>query len=77
MTSTHRTEFLRALDRFKRNYPKYYDIVEAFAMDLLAQGLSEIRVAGYVSFISRILKIVNKDPREYTKEDVRRVVAHY
>ncbi len=46
-------------------------------MDLLAQGLSEIRVSGYISFISRILKIVNKDPRAYTKEDIRKVLAHY
>ena len=67
----------KKLEHFKKSHPEYYDIIETFAMDMLAQGLSEIRVSGYISFLSRILKIVNKDPREYTKDDVRKIIAHY
>ncbi len=52
----------RQLNRFKDVHPEYYEIVETFAMDMLAKGLSEIRVSGYMSFLSRILKVVNKNP---------------
>ncbi len=67
----------KALKRFKQRHPENYDLIETFAMDLLAQGISELRVTGYLTYISNILKIVNKDFRKYTKDDVRKVIAHY
>ncbi len=67
----------KALKRFKRRHPKNYDLIETFAMDLLAQGISELRVTGYLTYLSNILKVVNKDFREYTRDNVRKVIAHY
>jgi len=67
----------RALERFRRRHPEDYEIVESFAMDLLVQGISELRVSSYVSFLARVLDIAGKRLEEFTKSDVRRVIAHY
>ncbi len=50
----------RTLERFRRRHPEDYEIVESFAMDLLVQGISEMRVSSYVSFLVRILDIAGK-----------------
>lgn len=70
-------ELSRALERFKRYHPEDYETVEAFAMDLLAQGISELRVRSYVVYLSRILDLVGKRFEEFTRDDIRRVLAHY
>ncbi len=67
----------RALERFKRDHPKDYETVEAFAMDLLAQGISELRVRSYVIYLSKILDLVGKRFEEFTRDDIRRILAHY
>ena len=67
----------KILKRFKQRHPEYYNLIETFAMDLLAQGISELRVTGFITYLSNILKVVNKDFREYTRDDIRKVIAHY
>ncbi|WP_456468769.1 hypothetical protein [Archaeoglobus sp.] len=67
----------KALKRFREKHPENYNIIETFAMDLLAQGISELRVTGYLTYLSSILKVVNKDLQEFTRDDIRRVIAHY
>ncbi|WP_169302189.1 hypothetical protein [Ferroglobus placidus] len=34
-------------------------------------------VTGYLTYLSNIFKVVNKDLGEYTRDDVRKVIAHY
>ena len=45
----------KALKRFRERHPENYDLIETFAMDLLAQGISELRVTGYLTYLSNIL----------------------
>jgi|Deesub1362A_J573_1020465.scaffolds.fasta_scaffold00380_31 integrase len=67
----------RVLENFRKKYPEHYEIVRNFSEDLIAQGISELRVRSYVHYLRRILDVVKKDFREFTKEDVRKVIVHY
>ncbi len=67
----------KALERFRRRHTENYEIVETFAIDLLAQGISEFRVRSYVNCLMKILDIVEKKLEEFTREDIRKVLAHY
>lgn len=68
---------LRALNRFKNRHPENYDIAERFAMDLLAQGISELRITGYLTYLSIILDVVGKRLDDFTRDDVSKVLAHF
>ncbi len=67
----------RALEKFRKDHPDCYKVVENFANDLLAQGISELRVRSYVIWLSKIIEVAGKNPNEFTKDDVRKVLAHY
>ena len=67
----------KTLEKFRKSHPEDYNTVEAFAMDLLAQGISELRVRSYVGYLSRILNVVEKRLEDFTKDDVRKVIVHY
>jgi len=54
-----------------------YYIVENFATDLIAEGISEIRVISYVDRLISVRKVVRKKLNEFTKEDVKKVINHY
>ena len=67
----------RVLEKFHRDHPECYNIVENFSNDLLAQGISELRVRSYVIWLSKIIEVASKNLNEFTKDDVRKVLAHY
>ena len=67
-----------ALKRFKRHYPDEFHIIKEFSDDLLAEGLSELRIRSYVGYLKRIRDIAEgKKLTEFDKSDIRRVINHY
>ncbi len=66
-----------ALNRFKRIYPDEYDIIQEFTEDLLVEGLSELRIRSYVSWLKRIRDVAGKKLVEFDKSDIRKVINHY
>lgn len=66
-----------ALRRFKEKHPECYDLLENFVVDLLAQGISELRIRSYVHHLSKIVDFTGKRPDELTKDDIRKTIAHY
>ncbi|AIY90067.1 tyrosine-type recombinase/integrase [Geoglobus acetivorans] len=64
--------------RFKKHYPDEYDVIKEFSDDLLAEGLSELRIGSYVEYLKRIRDIAEgKKLTEFDKSDVRGVINHY
>jgi len=70
-------KLFRVLENFRKKHPEHYEIVRSFSEDLIAQGISELRVRSYVHYLGSILDVVKKDFSEFTKEDVRKVIFHY
>lgn len=48
-----------------------------FRYEFTGAGEPELGVTGYLTYLSNIFKVVNKDLGEYTRDDVRKVIAHY
>ncbi len=66
----------KILERLMRSHPEDYEVIESFVMDLVAQGISELRVCSYVIYLKRFLDLIGKRLEEFTK-DIRKVLAHY
>ena len=67
----------RALENFRKECPEDYNIVYEFASDLIAEGISEFRVRGYVIYLKKIIQTANKRLKDFEKADVKRVINHY
>jgi len=65
------------LKDFKRRQPDDFLLVKKFADDLIAQGLSELRIRSYVRYLLNIREAVGKPLSEFTIEDVKRAIVHY
>jgi len=66
----------KALENFRKECLEDYDIVYEFASDLIAEGISEFRIRGYVIYLKKIIQIANKHLKDFEK-DVKRVINHY
>ncbi len=67
-----------SLESFKRSCsPEDYGVVYEFATDLLSNGLSEIRIAGYIKWLKIIVKTRGKKLTEFDKDDVKYVMNHF
>ncbi len=67
-----------SLESFKRACsPEDYEVVYDFATDLMSNGLSEIRIAGYVKWLRIIAKTRGKKLVEFDKSDVKHVINHF
>ncbi len=64
-----------SLESFKRSCsPEDYRVVYEFATDLLSNGLSEIRIAGYIKWLKIIAKTRGKKLIEFDKDEVKHVI---
>ncbi len=70
----HSNDYRRALESLGRDYPENFGVVQEFAEDLLASGVSELRVYSYMVCLKRILSINPEKVEEWGKRDVRSVV---
>ena len=67
----------RALEKFKITYPDKYDTIQQFLEDLLAEGISELRIRSYVIWLRKIRDVAKKKLMEFDKSDIRKVINHY
>ncbi len=72
----------RALEKFKITYPDKYDTILQFSElqfseDLLAEGISELRIRSYVIWLRKIKDVAKKKLMEFDKSDIRKVINHY
>lgn len=67
----------KALENFRRNCPENYEIVYEFASDLIAEGISEMRVRSYVIYLKKIIQVAKKNLVDFDKKDVKKVINHY
>ena len=65
------------LKKIREQFPENYSLLEDFAEDLLANGVSESRVYTYLIWLKNLLKIVPKKFEDWTKKDVRKVINTY
>ncbi|WP_456469254.1 tyrosine-type recombinase/integrase [Archaeoglobus sp.] len=67
----------KALESFRRNCPESYEVVYEFASDLIAEGISEVRVRSYVAWLKKIVQVAEKNLSDFQKSDVKKVINHY
>ncbi|WP_456468939.1 tyrosine-type recombinase/integrase [Archaeoglobus sp.] len=67
----------KALDNFKKSCPESYELVFEFASDLIAEGISEIRVRTYVAWLKKIVQVAGRDLCDFRKTEVKKVINHY
>ncbi len=53
-------KYRNRLSRIKQEFPESYPLIEEFAFDLIAQGISISRVNSYLLWLYKALKIVGK-----------------
>jgi len=75
MNSIH--DYSRRLKRYKSNISKtrYDSLALKFLDHLSALGLSQGRIVKYAELLLPLLKIINFDSTEATRQDVKGVVA--
>ncbi len=69
--------YRRQLELLKEEHPESYAVIEDFAEDMLAEGLSAHRLYSYLLWLRKILKAVDKRIDEWDKRDVRRAINHF
>ncbi len=67
----------KALEKFKITYPDEYNTIQQFSEDLLAEGISELRIRSYVIWLRKIRDISRKKLTDFDKSDIRKVINHY
>jgi len=67
----------RILGKIKEKYPENYQLIEDFAEDLLAKGITAHRIYSYVLWLKKALDVVDKRLDTWDKRDVRKVINRY
>lgn len=70
-------KLIKYLEKLEKLYPDEYKVIKEFSDDLLANGISELRIRTYVIWLRRIREVAGKKLTEFEKTDVRNVINHY
>ena len=69
--------YRRQLELLKEEHPESYGVIEEFAEDMLAEGLTVHRMYSYILWLRKILYAVDKKIDEWDRKDVRRTINHF
>ena len=67
----------RILRKIEEKHPENYQLIEDFAEDLLAEGITAHRIYSYVLWLRKALDVVDKRLDTWDKRDVRKVINKY
>ncbi|MBO8183165.1 MAG: tyrosine-type recombinase/integrase [Archaeoglobus sp.] len=67
----------RLLLRIKKEFGEDGVYVDKFVKELLAEGISDSRIATYVQYLILIRRVLGKNMHEYVKDDVINVLAYF
>ncbi len=67
----------RLIRRIKKEFGDDGIYVERFVKELLAEGISDSRIATYIQYLILIRRVLGKNLHEYVKDDVVSVLAYY
>ncbi len=77
MFHTANKYYRRQLELLKEEHPENYKIIEDFAEDLLAEGITAHRIYSYIFWLRKALDVVDKRFDTWDKRDVRKVINRY
>ena len=69
--------YRRQLELLKEEHFESYAVIEEFAEDMLAKGLTVHRMYSYILWLRKILHAVDKKIDEWDRKDVRRTINHF
>ncbi len=77
MFHTANKHYRRQLELLKEEHPESYKIIEDFAEDLLAEGITAQRIYSYIFWLRKALDVVDRRIDTWDKRDVRKVINRY
>lgn len=70
-------KYRRMLSKIEENFPESYTVIQDFADDLIAQGISVSRVYSYLLWLHNALKVLEKPIEDWDRLDVRKAINEY
>jgi len=70
-------KYRNRLSRIKQEFPESYPLIEEFAFDLIAQGISISRVNSYLLWLYKALKVVGKPLDDWDRLDIRNTINEH